>query len=318
MDKTVNIIRYVAIGSGYLIALFFFLPLYADADQAFVGVQIILGFGVANFDIFSFLTFLLPAIGSTLLLLKLKYSESIATLLFLLAGFALIMLPDFAGFVNGDLALSLIKTSHVASIMFSFMAALLALILANAKHAFTTYQIVEMAMLVSLAVVFDLPGLKIRIGAAGGSIGLTMVPLLILALRQGPIKGFIGCGIVYGFATCVLDGWGLVYYPFDYLLGYGSLALLGIFSPLIFNPNITKFNVKGMLFLILGIFISIVGRLLAATLSGIIYYQYTFWASLLYNISYILPSAGIVLVVLVALYDPLIRADRLLNQRLES
>ncbi|MDY0345556.1 MAG: energy-coupled thiamine transporter ThiT, partial [Bacilli bacterium] len=122
--------------------------------------------------------------------------------------------------------------------------------------------------------------------------------------------------IVYGFATCILDGWGLVTYPFDYLLGYGSLALLGIFKPLILSNHITKFNVKGMLFMILGVVIAIAGRLMASTLSGVIYYEVDFWGSLVYNASYILPSAGIVLVLLVGLYDPLIRVNKMVNSRL--
>ena len=327
MNKSLNIIRYVAIGLGFLVFLFIFLPLYDVGGTPIIGVSIIFGYGSANFDIFSFLAFLFPAVAATLLLIKTKHSEALAMMFFLLAGFSLILLPDFVEFVSGtsfhmqgqsaQFALTIIQTTYVIAIIISFLGAILSLTLANAKSVFTTYQIVEMAMLVSLAIVLDLPGLKIRIGTAGGSIGFTMLPLLLLALRQGPIKGFIGTGIVYGFATCILDGWGLVYYPFDYLLGYGSLALLGIFSPLIINREITKFNVKGMLFLILGTVIAVLGRLLASTLSGIIYFELNFWGSLVYNISYILPSAGIVLVVLIGLYDPMIRMNKMIGYRLD-
>jgi thiamine transporter ThiT len=172
-----------------------------------------------------------------------------------------------------------------------------------------------MAMLVSLAIVLDLPGLKIRIGASGGSIGFTMLPLFVLVLRQGPIKGFIGAGIVYGFVTCILDGWGLVYYPFDYLLGYGSMALLGIFHPFILSMKIERFNIRGLIFLIIGVLVSISGRLIASTLSGMIYYELNFIDSLLYNIAYILPSAGIVLGLLIALYHPIIRMNRAIAHR---
>lgn len=316
MNKSLTILRYVAIGLGYLVTLFFFLPIYEGGGSVYIGAQIALGIGAANFDPFTLVAFLHPAAAATCLLLDKKHGESFAMMFFMLSGFTMILLPDFAGFMNGHLALTMIQTTYVIAIMFSFMGAVLALTLANAKNVFSTYQIVEMAMLVSLAIVFDLPGLKIRIGTSGGSIGLTMVPLLILALRQGPIKGFIGTGIVYGFATCILDGWGLVYFPFDYLLGYGSLALLGIFTPLILPKEVTKFNVKGMLFLILGIVISVAGRLLASAISGIIYFELDFWGSFIYNISYILPSAALVLVVMVGLYHPLIRMNILIGNRL--
>ena len=71
-----------------------------------------------------------------------------------------------------------------------------------------------------------------------------------------------------------------------------------------------------MLFLILGTVIAVLGRLLASTLSGIIYFELNFWGSLVYNISYILPSAGIVLVVLVGLYDPLLRMNKMIGNHL--
>ncbi|MFA6780701.1 MAG: energy-coupled thiamine transporter ThiT [Bacilli bacterium] len=316
MNKSTNIIRYIAIGLGYLATLFFFLPLFEANGNVYIGAQIILGFKTANFDAFSLIAYLIPAAAATLLLLRSKYSESLSMMLFLLSGLIFIVIPDFTAFFNDHLGLSIILTTYVIPIVFSFTAALLALTLSNLKNNFSTYQIVEMAMLVSLAIVLDLPGFKIRIGSAGGSIGFTMVPLFILVLRQGSIKGFIGTGIVYGFATCILDGWGLVTYPFDYLLGYGSLALLGIFKPLILSNHITKFNVKGMLFMILGVVIAIAGRLMASTLSGVIYYEVDFWGSLVYNTSYILPSAGIVLVLLVGLYDPLIRVNKMVNSRL--
>ena len=316
MNKSTNIIRYIAAGLGFLATLFFILPLYAGNGSVYIGAQIIFGFQGANLDMFSFLSFLLPSAASIVLLIKTKHSESLATALFLLSGLVLILLPDFLVFFNDHLGLSMILTTYVIPIVLSFMAALLGLTTAISKNSFSTYQIVEMAMLVGIAIVLDLPGLKIRIGASGGSIGFTMVPLFILALRQGPIKGFVGTGMVYGFATCILDSWGLVTYPFDYLLGYGSLALLGIFQPYIVNEKVTKFNVKGMLFLCLGVLIAIAGRLLASTLSGVIYYEFDFWGSLAYNATYILPSAGIVLAVLIGLYDPIIRMDRMTKSRL--
>ena len=56
---------------------------------------------------------------------------------------------------------------------------------------FNVHDIVEIAMLSALSIVLD-QFLKIRIGATGGSINLAMLPLLIISLRHGPFKGFIG------------------------------------------------------------------------------------------------------------------------------
>jgi len=49
------------------------------------------------------------------------------------------------------------------------------------KSKFVVRDIVEIAMLVAIAVVLDLDFLKFTVFPAGGSVGLTMVPLFILA-----------------------------------------------------------------------------------------------------------------------------------------
>ena len=72
----------------------------------------------------------------------------------------------------------------------------------NKKKSFLSVkEMVEMALLISLAIILDLDGLKISLGANGGSIGFTMLPLFILALRHGYIKSLIGIGLVYGITT---------------------------------------------------------------------------------------------------------------------
>ncbi|MFA7020077.1 MAG: hypothetical protein WC215_00745, partial [Bacilli bacterium] len=77
-----------------------------------------------------------------------------------------------------------------------------------------------------------------------------------------------------------------------------------------------KFNLRGVLYLSIGVIISIAGRLLASTISGVIYYEVAFWPSMAINAVPILSSGGIVLVMLIGLYDPLIRVSRLLKNRL--
>lgn len=171
----------------------------------------------------------------------------------------------------------------------------------------TVREITEMSMLIALAIILDLPFLKIRIGANGGSISLSMLPLFILALRVGPLKSFIGIGVIYGFLTCLLDGWGLATFPFDYLIGYGSLALLGLFKNKILQED--SF-LKGILFIVIGVIISAFGRFVGANLSSMILYEYSFKASLIYNAIYIFPSIGITLVILILLYKPLLLVNK--------
>ena len=94
---------------------------------------------------------------------------------------------------------------------------------------------VEIAMFCAMAIVLDLTFFKIRIGQNGGSISLVMLPLSFLCVRKGFVKGFIGCGIVFGFLSCLLDGYGLVTYPLDYLGAFGSISIVGLFTTLKFS-----------------------------------------------------------------------------------
>ena len=170
------------------------------------------------------------------------------------------------------------------------------------KLVFNISDMVEIGMMCALALILDLTFFKIRIGQNGGSISLVMFPLAVMSYRKGLIKGFIGCGIVFGFLSCLIDGYGIASYPFDYLAAFGSIGLVGLFKTF-------KFNERKLVFqeIFLGVFfvIAVAFRLLFATLSGVILWNTKFFASLAYNAGYILPSGGIVIVLLLALYKPI-------------
>ena len=107
------------------------------------------------------------------------------------------------------------------------------------KSFLSVKEMVEIALLVSLAIVLDLDGLKISLGSNGGSIGFTMLPLFILGYRHGFLKSLVGVGLIYGLTTNLLDGWGIIYYPFDYFVAYGiSIAVSSLFSKFIFTHNV--------------------------------------------------------------------------------
>lgn len=165
---------------------------------------------------------------------------------------------------------------------------------------FSVHDIVEMSLLCALAIILD-KFVKINIGATGGSINIAMFPLFIIALRHGPFKSFLAGGIVFGLITCLLDGYGIVTYPLEYLLAFGSIALLGFFAKTI-NNNLVKKDVKKSVFAYLIMILCIVGcgviRVFGATLDSMFIYSYEFVPALVYNISYILPSMGFVLVIM--------------------
>lgn len=265
-------------------------------------------------SIFIYLPFVFLILGIAFLALrkKIKNGVSISLVFFMTSGFLFIFSNSFVAFAEGLKEGEV--TANAGSIIFGIVSFIFALI-SNGfvldENKFSVRDIVESAMLVAFAVVLDLPFLKFKIVPNGGSISLAMFPLMLVALRQGPVKGFIVSGIVFGFVTCLMDGYGLVYFPFDYLLGFGAVGLIGFFRKFIFPPNKIGYSVKGIVLLITGMLVVGVGRTLASTLSGMLFYEMSFVDSLLYQLLYIPASIGLCLVAVIALYVPL----QIINKR---
>lgn len=246
---------------------------------------------------------------------------SIIALLTLLLGMFLKYKKEILGFVFGALSfvslvlsLSMQNNSEIGpgiilyfgiSIVFSLRS------YSNFSKEFTMSirDIVEIGLFVALAFVLDMSFLKIRIGQNGGSISLVMIPLFILCLRKGFVKGFISCGFIYGIMNCILDGYGFFSYPFDYLLAFGSLAIIGIFRKAIINKQ-HRLKIKGVIFLISSILISIIFRTFFHTLSGMIFYGMDFIGSLIYQLSYLGPSSFAVIIGMIILYKPILMIEK--------
>lgn len=162
-----------------------------------------------------------------------------------------------------------------------------------------------------IAMAFVLNFVKLPITTTGGSINLQMIPLMIIALRRGPLHGFVCGGLIYGLLTCLTDGYGFATYPFDYLVGFGSVAIMGFFRSFILSEEQTNYNIKGELFILLGGILATAVRFFGSTLSSVIIYDYEFVPALVYNAVYIPVSGAISVAVIMAMYGPLIK----LNQR---
>ena len=171
----------------------------------------------------------------------------------------------------------------------------------------TVREIAEEGVMISLAFVLSL--VKIPIGVTGGSINFQMLPLMIIALRHGPAHGFAAGGIIYGLLTCLTDGYGFACYPFDYLIGFGSVAIIGLFRKYIFSENQQGYNIKGLIFIFIAGLLSTFVRYVGSNVSSIVVYGYTLQAALAYNAFYIPLSGLISTVALMALYAPLIQIN---------
>src|SRR3712207_5011983 len=150
----------------------------------------------------------------------------------------------------------------------------------------------EAALAVALAFVLGL--IKVWKMPLGGSVSLEMVPLILLALRQGPWVGIVA-GAAYGLMDLAIEPF--MFHPvqvfLDYPLAFGVLGLAGLFEP----------TVRGA---ILGTFVAVLARFLCHFVSGVVFFAsyapeggnlYLYSAA--YNAAYLVPSLIIALVAVV-------------------
>ena len=169
------------------------------------------------------------------------------------------------------------------------------------KSFLSVKEIVEMSLFLPLAVILDLSGIKI------GHASLTMVPLFILAYRHGFFKSFIVIGLVYSIINIAFDSWSInpIFLIFDYILGFGSISLAGLFTKKCFKQN-TK-HLINLSWLSLSIVICCIIRILCSSISGMIVYEMSFTASFWANFSiYVGWDCLLALLFILILYPSLI------------
>lgn len=162
-----------------------------------------------------------------------------------------------------------------------------------------------------LALAFVLSFIKIPLGATGGSINFQMFPLMIIALRRGPLVGFICSGFIYGLITCITDGYGFATFPFDYLIGFGSAAIMGFFRTSIYPEKPAKLKyLLPEIFILVGGILSTLVRFIGSTTSSMVIYGYTLEAALAYNAIYIPVSGAAAIVLLMVMHPTLDQINR--------
>ena len=178
---------------------------------------------------------------------------------------------------------------------------------------FTVRDIAEIAIFCAIAIVLD-RFIRIGVGATGGSINISMLPLYIIALRHGPFKGFIAGGVIFGFITCIFDGYGLLCYPLEYFITFGSVAILGFAANYINNLS-KKYseekNIKHILqiyfIVIISIILCSIIRFFCGSIDSVILWEYSWDAAFLYQLSYIpLSSLAVAIILCILLPSVLI------------
>ena len=174
----------------------------------------------------------------------------------------------------------------------------------------TIKNICEISIYVALAIVLD--NFKIPISLTGGSINLSMVPLVILASRFSLLKSIFSISIIFSILSCLIDGYGFITFPFDYFIAFLGYSSMSIFFKVFYKKDK---SITYLLCIILTSIISFIFRMLGHTLSSILIYELDIISALIYNITYVGFSILASTIVLMILYIPL---SKFLNYTLKK
>ena len=154
---------------------------------------------------------------------------------------------------------------------------------------------VALAVLCSFIKVWEMP--------QGGSVALTMVPILLISLRRGVMAG-VYSGAIYGAVSLIYAG--TIYHPMsvllDYILAFGLLGVAGFFR-------------KSTIGSICGVCVGVGLRFISSLISGAVLFgsfapegQNPWVYSLIYQATYMIPELIISVVILLILK---LKAERL-------
>ena len=120
----------------------------------------------------------------------------------------------------------------------------------------------------------------------GGSLGVSVIPLLMASYHLGWQKGTVVAvlSILLQYVTGPMYTPDLVGFLLDYFFAFSVYGLASLF------PNYKWFYS--------GVLVTNLVRLICSTLSGILVWETAPWASLVYNATYMIPTAILCLVLL--------------------
>ena len=152
----------------------------------------------------------------------------------------------------------------------------------------TTKDLVYMALYAALFIVLDVAvnTLGILQMPNGGSLGVSVIPLLMASYHLGWQKGTVVAvlSILLQYVTGPMSTPDLIGFLLDYFFAFSVYGLASLF------PNYKWFYS--------GVLITNLVRLISSTLSGILVWETAPWASLVYNATYMIPTTILCLVLL--------------------
>lgn len=160
--------------------------------------------------------------------------------------------------------------------------------------------LVEIALTVALSAVLSMLAVRLPINIAGGSISFALLPLLVLSLRRGVVAGVIA-GAVFGCIDLLIEPFFVapIQVLLDYPVAYAAVGLAGLGSGA-YRRAVSHSPTAGTAMALGYMTVGGSARLAAAWLSGVVFFganapagQPVWLYSLVYNLSYIVPSFAV-------------------------
>lgn len=311
----------IAAGCGLIAILFLlgtiikFTQKFPDSTKVTTNVNLIYFFShpmTYNWTIYVSLGLLLLGIGLICLQRFKSGLGSAASMCFFLVIPMIALEGEFFKYQTGieNLYDATLSWGAICAVSFAIIAAVLCLSIEFSDNPIITRQITEDGILIAAAFILNLIRIY-KVPGQGGSINLQMLPLFLIALRHGPAHGLVCGGILYGLITCLTDGYGFASYPFDYLIGFGSVMVLGLFRKLILGEGQDWYNAKGELFLLLAGLLATFVRFVGSSASSMIIWGVNFNEAVAYNSVYIPVSGIIAIAIIMIAYGPIAKVNKM-------
>ncbi len=164
------------------------------------------------------------------------------------------------------------------------------------KNRLLTEQMTEIALLISMALVIEIVFMAFPGQPQGGSISVSLIPLVVIAWRHGLRTG-IYAGIIFGILNLLLAArlyhWASLF--LDYIFAFGVVGIAALFA---------RINRRSAVMFALSLFVVGALRFLFHFISGAVLFgewapegQGVWEYSLVYNTTYMVPT--IILIILV-------------------
>lgn len=186
--------------------------------------------------------------------------------------------------------------------------------------------IVEIALTVALSAVLGWWKVTLPWNFAGGSISLSMLPIIVLAVRRGAPVGIVA-GALYGVIDYFYEPYFVhpVQVVLDYGVAFAACGIAGFGRSMVAGAlDAGQWTKASWLTAVWGM-IGSLGRLAASYVSGVVFFaanapkgQPVWLYSLVYNLSYLAPSAIVCAALAAVLIPVLDRAVPVVRGRMAS